>query len=202
MAAPSKTAGTSVITHQAVTHPGTVVGSAQDVSTKFKVTFFLDHALVEAAANTNPASWFIQASAQSSGDEEWVDLIEIPLSEDGTPATEAMTATEASGVKVLAVASTTGFAAKDEVYIQDAGTLADSEWNKVQEIVSNTSIDILDGLTTGKDSSDVIWGAAERNIITVDVESMVRVRVVYMHEGGTGANAHIRATMTSLDSIA
>lgn len=202
MASPSKTAGTVALAHQAVSHPGTVVGSALDVSTKFRATIFLDHAIVEETANTDPASWLIQASAFTSGDEEWVTLLELPLTETGTPATEAMTATEPSGETVMAVASTTGFVAGDIIYLLDAGTLADSEWSLVQEIVSNVSIDLLDGLTTGKDSSDVIWGSAQRDIIPLNVESFVRLRVVYFHEGATAANSHIRATMTTEDSVA
>lgn len=202
MVAPSKTVGTSVIAHQAVTHPGTVVGSAQDVSTKFAASLFLDHALVEAAANTNAPTWLVQVSAESSGNEDWLTIVQLQLNETGTPATEAMTATEAAAETVMAVASTTGFVAMDTIYLQDTGTLADSEWNLVQEIVTNTSINLLDGLTNGKDSSDVIWGEAERNIIHLDLTSIARVRVVYMHEGAVGANAHIRATMTTFDSTA
>ena len=201
MATPSKTVGTSVIAHQAVTHPGTVVGAAQALPTAIEVTIFLDHALIEATANTNPARWLIQVSAASSGNEEWVTLQEILLKEDGTPVAEALTATEAGGETVLAVASTASRAAFDLVYIQDAGTLADSEWNLIQEIVTNTSINILDGLTTGKDSSDTIWGQAERRIASINIESIARVRVVFMHEGAVGANAHIRATMTVEDSF-
>jgi len=201
MAIPSKTVGTSVIAHQSVTHPGTVVGSAQDVSTAIAVRFFLDHALVEVEVNTDPASWLIEGSAAESGNEEWYTLQEILLTEAGTPATEVLTATEPSGETVLAVASTVDFAELDIIYIQDAGTLADSEWSRVQEVVSNTSIDILDGLTTGKDSSDTVWGQAERNVVPLNVETITRVRIVFMHEGPAGANAHIRATMTVEDSF-
>ena len=202
MASPLKTAGTVVIAHQAITHPGTVVGSALDVSTVFQATLFLDHALVEAAANTNPPSWYIQASAQSSGNEEWVTLLELPLSENGTPATEAVGTDVGQGASIIPVLSTAGFVSKDEIYIQDTGTLANSEWGKIQEIVTDTGITVLDGMTTAKDASDVIWGDAERNIVTVNVASIARLRVVYLHEGATGANSHIRATMTTEDSIA
>ena len=47
----TKTAGTSLLSHQAVTHPDTVKGSATDVSTKIAATVFLFHASVEAAAS-------------------------------------------------------------------------------------------------------------------------------------------------------
>ena len=119
-----------------------------------------------------------------------------------TADTEAMTATEASGETVLAVAATAGFAAKDKLYIQDTTTLADSEWAYCGEIVTNTSIDLIDGLTTGKDSADVIWNDADIISFRIDCTSVERLRVAFVHEGAVGANCHVKAMMTTADSIA
>jgi len=202
MATPSKTVGTSIIAHALVTHPGTVIGAAQAVATAIQVTLFLDQGFVEAAVNTNPASWLIQVSAQSSGDEDWYTIQEILLSENGTPADENLTATEAIGEDELAMVATTGFAAGEYVYIQDTGTLANSEWGLIQALLTGpVRMHLLDGLTTGKDSSDTAWGQAERNIVTLNLESIARYRVVYMHAGAAGANTHIRATATVEDSF-
>ncbi len=196
---PDATVKTSLLSHQAITHPASVYGSAVDVSGKYAATVHLYHALVEATANTNPGAFIIQASAAASGNEDWVDLVRVDVTTD-SPATEALTATEASGETVLAVAATAGFVALDDIYIQDAGTLADSEWAKVEQIVTNTSVDITDGLTTGKDASDFLWGSAERFAFSFDLRSVARLRVIFMHEGGTGANCHIDANMTTHDS--
>lgn len=195
----NKTAGVNLLTHQAVTHPDTVKGSAVDVSTKMGATVFLFHASVEAAANTNPGTFRVEGSAAASGDEDWVTLAEVAAT-ISTADTEAMTATEPSGETVLAVASTTGFVAGDRLYIQDTGTLADSEWARCQEIVSNTSINLIDGLTTGKDSADVIWNDADAWAIYVDLSGITRIRAVFQHEGAVGANVHVKGTMVTLDS--
>lgn len=196
----NKTAGTSVISHQAITHPDTVKSSAIDVSTKLAATLFLFWASVEAAANTNAGSFLIFASAASSGDEDWT-LIRRVITPGGTAATEAMTATEPVAETVLACASTTGFAAGDVLYVQDTGTLADSEWNWCQEIVTNTSINLLWGLTNQKDNADVIWNAAMVAAVELDLSAISRLMVVFQHEGATGANGHIKATMVSADSL-
>ena len=201
MAAYSKTQGTVVLTHQAVSRPATVKGSAQDVSTKFKATIVMYHAPVQAVANTNPGSFYVQMSPSSSGDEDWA-TIGIYTADDGTPSTEAMTATEPAAETVLAVASTTGFAAGDQLYIQDTTTDADSEWALCEQIVTNTSIDLIDGLTNGKDSADVIWNNAEIFICPLDLDAIGRVRVVFQHEGAAGANVHVKAIMVTGDSIA
>src|SRR3990167_8626134 len=118
---PNKTAGTVALTHQAVTHPDTVKGSAQDVSAKTGLaTIICFHASVEAAANTNPGSFLIQVSGSASGDEDWATIATVQATVS-TADTEAMTATEPSGETVLAVANTTAFVANDNLYIQDAG---------------------------------------------------------------------------------
>lgn len=200
MAALTKTQGTVVLTHQAVTHPDTVKGSAQDVSTKLAATILCFHASVEAAANTNPGSFLVQVSGSSSGDENWVTIYTFTAMAS-TADTEAMTATEPIGETVLAVASTTGFIAGDNLYIQDTGTLGDSEWAKCQEFVSNTSINLIDGLTRAKDSSDVIWNDAEVFIAQIDLTAVGRLRVIFQHEGAVGANVHVKALMITGDSI-
>lgn len=196
----TKTAGTALLSHQAITHPDTVAGSASDVSTKLAATVFLFHASVEAAANTNGGIFRVEGSASASGDEDWVTLYQVQA-QATTADTEAMTATEPAGETSLAVASTTGFAANDILYIQDTGTLADSEWARCREIVTDTSIHLVSGLTNGKDSADVIWNDAETWAVYVDLSAITRIRVVFQHEGATGANCHVKATMVSLDSV-
>ena len=112
-----------------------------------------------------------------------------------------MTATEPVGETVLAVGSTTGFAANDILYIQDASVVADGEWNRCQEIVTGTSIDLVDGLTTQKDSSDVIWNDADKFVCSLDLIAIGRIRVIFQHEGSAGCNAHIKAMAIYGDAI-
>jgi hypothetical protein len=200
MAALTKSQGIDVLTHQAVTHPDTVKGDAQNVATHFSATLVMFHALVEATANTNPGSFHVQVSPESSGNESWATVAQFTAN-NSTADTEAMTATEPVGETVLAVASTTGFAANDILYIQDAGTLADSEWARCKEFVSNTSIDLVDGLTVAKDSSDVIWNDANVFVAQLDLTSVGRLRVIFQHEGVTGANVHVKAIMVTGDTI-
>lgn len=200
MATVTKTQGTAVLAHQAVTHPDTVKGSAQDVSTAFSATIVMYHALVEAAANTNAGSFHVQVSPSSSGNEDWATIAQFTAN-TVTPDTEAITATEPIGETELAVASTTGFVAGDLLYIQDAGTLADSEWARCQEISTDSSITLVDGLTSAKDSSDVIWNDANVFTAQLDLVAVGRLRVIFQHEGSTGANVHVKALMTTGDSI-
>lgn len=199
---PNKTDSVELLAHQAATHPTTIVGSAIDCRTKRGATVFLYHGYVEAAADTNPGKFMVQVrpdTGEGSATEHWVTIAEI-MAKGTTPDTEAMTATEPIGETVMAVASTTGFAVGDELYIQDSGTLADSEWATCKTFVTNTSVNLIDGLTVQKDSADVIWNDATKAVVQLDLNGVESFRVVWTHEGATGANAHVKALAITYDS--
>ena len=139
MATPSKTRGIVVLAHQLVTHPATVVSTAQSVTTAIEVTLVLDQGFVEVAVNTDPATWFIDVSVVDTGDEDWSTLQEILLNESGTPADEGISGVEGIGQKVIEVSLTAGFGAQDQVYIQDTGVVVDGEWARVAKIVTDTT---------------------------------------------------------------
>lgn len=189
-----KTNLVTVLSHQEVTHPTTVVGSAIDVSLARRATVFLYHGYVEATADTNPGSFLIQMrpeAADSTVKEHW--LTHTTKTAGGTtPDTEALTATEPVGETVLACASTTGFAVSDKLYIQNASTAA-SEWALLRKFAANTSVTLTDGLANDQDTSSVIWNDANVWIVELDVTAIDAIRVVWQHEGATGANGHIKA---------
>jgi len=189
------------LSHQAVTHPATIVGSVLDVSTKLAMTLALFHASVEAAENTNPGKFLVQVSGAASGNEDWATVQQFDATVS-TADTEAMTATEPIGETALAVAATSGFVANDLLYIQDTSVVADGEWSRCREIVTDSTINLVDGLTNAKDSADVIWNDADVWACSLDLTSIGRVRVVFQHEGATGVNCHIKAMAIYGDSIA
>lgn len=199
---PNKTDSVAVLSHQAATHPTTIVSSAVDARTKRAATIFLYHAYVEATADTNPGSFKVQVrpdAGDGSATEHWITVAQL-TAKGTTPDTEAMTATEPIGETILAVASTTGFAVDDLLYIQDTTTLADSEWAELKTFVANTNIQLIDGLTVQKDSADVIWNDASRFVVALDLNGIESFRVVWSHEGATGANGHVKALAITYDS--
>ena len=203
---PNKTilADSAVLTHQVATHPVTIVGPNIPVTTKRWITLFLYHGYIEAADDSSDPGRFIIQSRPDAGagsvDEHWATVTECVAVGANTAATEQMHATEASGVSVLAVTLTSGFAARDNIYIEDVGTLAASEWAQIQRVVTDVSIDIMDGLTTGKDASDFIWGSASRFVVGFNCNSIETVRVIWQHQGGAGADGHVKALAVTYDS--
>jgi hypothetical protein len=199
---PNKTDSVTVLAHQAATHPTTIVGSWIDCRSKRAAVIFMYHGYVEAAADTNPGSFKVQ-TRPDAGDGSVTEHAStlVPFTAKGTtPDTEAMTATEPVGETVMAVASTTGFAVDDILYIQDTGVLADSEWAECRTFSANTSITLIDGLTNQKDSSDVIWNDGSRFVCGLNLNGIESFRVVWSHEGAAGANGHVKALAITYDS--
>jgi hypothetical protein len=199
---PTKTDSVEIIAHQAAVHPTTISSSIINVATKRRVSLFLYHAYVEATADTNPGRFVVEVrpdDGASSTNENWVIKWQ-GRAKGTTPDTEAMTATEPVGETSLAVASTTGFAIEDLLYIQDTGTLADSEWGICKKFVANTNIQLLHGLTNQKDAADVIWNDASAWNIELDLDAHESFQVHWQHEGTTGANGHIKVLAIYQDS--
>lgn len=187
----NKTDGIEILAHQAITHPNSVVGSALDVSTKSAITILLFHASVQAVTNTDPGKFIIQVSGSSDGNLDWATVYEfdatISLADH-----ENITAIEPIGEKILNVSSTSGFDEVDNLYIQDTGILTNSEWALCQRIIGGTSIDLIDGLTNAKDASDVIWNDADIWACQLDLKTITRIRVLFIHEGFAGVDCHIK----------
>ena len=179
-----------VIAHQEITHPDSVYGSSLTPQAGALWTeIAMHHAFIEAGANTNPASFYVQTNLEATG-ENWVNKAQFTVT-NNTTVTEAMTATEPIGETVMAVASTTGFAANDYIYLQDTVSDTDSEWHQIDKIVVGVSIDLTEGLVVQKDSSDVIWSDAENFAYRLDLSGVARWRVIYKNEGATAMNTAI-----------
>ena len=192
-----KKGGEVALAHQAVVHPSTIKGEDVDVSTLNAATIVCFHAPVEAVPNTNPGRFLIQVSGIDAGDDDWATIAEHRAAVV-TAATESITAVGA-GQTVLLAASTAGFAAEDGLYIQDVSKVSQSEWQICKNIDVDTSIDIIDELSYEKDTGDIAWNGAEIFITQIDLTSVIRIRVIFQHEGAAGANAHVRALMTISD---
>ena len=188
-----------LLAHQAITHPGTVVGTAVSVATNLFATAWVQVGRVETVVPVK-ITFKIQGTPEAVGNEDWQDLAKWQsnlIAADN----ETLSGDEAAGTTVLVVAATAGFAAEQYIYIEDTGVVADGEWGEVQEIVTNTSIDILDGLANAKDGADIIYNEAERFKIEINCGGLSRVRAVIIHEAATGPNIHVIGKLLRVTAI-
>lgn len=215
-ATPNKTDSGVALAHSFVEHPNTLVGAAIDCRTKRAAIIFLYHGYVEDTADTNPGKFLVQVrpdAGDGSVTENWITVFE-GTARGTDPDAFAPSASESVGATVIEVPSTAGAAIEDELYYQDrnggsptttgvvtlTGAEADSEWCKCRKFSSNTSITLVDGITNAKDSSDQIKNDASKWVIALDLNGIESFRVVWMHEGATGANGHVKADYSTYDS--
>lgn len=188
----TQSATQTIISHQALTHPAMLEGTPVACATYLSGVITVKVANVETTANATGVMVWIQGSFETSGDDAWFDLVTF----DGTTTaaeTEAMTATEPVAEVTLAVASTTNLTVGDWIYVQDTGTLANSEWHKIVKVTTNTSITIAYGLANEKDNADVIWTEADVFSAYINCEGLKRVNVLVVHEAATGSNLEVLA---------
>ena len=177
-----------LLAHAALTHPGSKVSDAAiSVTGDIGAMVYLNHANVEVTANATGVSYLVELNAESSNDEHWHTVDEI-VTDTVAAVTEALTATEPVGEVVLAVASTTGISIDDQIYIINT-TLASSEWARVDDVVTDTSVTILYGLTTEQTAAaSDIWTQAERHTSYVNLTGVNRLRGSVVHRAATGSN--------------
>jgi len=199
---PNKTDGIEIIAHALATHPTTIKSSEQNVATKVAVKLFMYHGPIEAAANTNPGKFQVQFNHNNAGaglNEEWITQHEF-VTNDGTPSDEDPDATEPIGETVIAVTLTAGFALEDLLYFFHS-TLANSEWAELRKLTTDTSITIVDGLTNEQTAAaTTLFNDASLFVATFDLRSVENYRVVWSHEGATGADCHIKVFAVTYDS--
>ena len=212
---PLKTSSVVLIPHTFVLHPDTVLGSVLDVTTKRSIVIFLYHGYVQATADTNPGKFKVQVRPDDGAgavDEHWQTVAEYVVV-GSTPSDEQMDAVEAADETVLAVTLTAGFAADDLLYIHDtdggtpvattqalAGDELNSEWAECQLIVTDVSVDIVDGLTNAKDTDDIIYNDASKFVCALDLSAIESLRVVWSQQGAVGADCHVKVLGITYDS--
>lgn len=183
----------TIISHQALTHPGMKEGTPVACATWLSGTITVKVANVEITANATGVMIWIQGSFETSGDDAWFTLGTFDGSKTAAE-TEALTATEPVAETVIACGSTTNLIVADWVYLQDASVVADGEWHKIVKVITNTSITIDYGLAVQKDSSDFIWTEADVFDFSIrDCAGLKRVNVLVVHESVTGSNLHVLA---------
>lgn len=181
------------ITHQALTHPGSIEGTEYNCEGNLEGTITIKVANVETTANATAYEVMVFGNLESSGnDDKWALLYSSP-GPIVAAESEALTATEDAGDTSLAVASTANIEVGKQIYVQDVGVVADGEWHFTKRIVSNTSVDIFFGLENAKDSSDTIWTQARVFKIEFEIGGWKRLNVVVLHEAATGSDLHIHA---------
>lgn len=200
----------TLLSHQEHTHSTTDViqkGTEFDVRTFLSGTWFVHHANIETTANATGVKYVLQGRPYGSGasdnDIGWVDLVTFQTGT--TAAVKAdISGTEAIGQTAIEVDAdpTASFLRGIEVYVHDAGTVADGEWHRCDHSATGADVvTLMDGLTVAKDSSDEIWTRAESFAAMVDLDGVAYVRALMLHTAATGSDIVFKSTLRYCSDI-
>ena len=198
---PNKTDSVVVLAHTNVDHPTTLVGSSISALTKRSVELWMYHGYREATADTNPGKFKVQTrpnAGDSSINEHWRTAAEFPV-KGTTPSDEALDATEEVGEVIIALTLTASFAIEDLVYFANA-TPANGEWAELITVITDTSVEIMNGLTNEQAIGTVVFNDASLFGTSLNLNANESYRVVWSHEGATGANGAVLVLAITHDS--
>jgi len=191
-------AQSTLLAHQALTHPGHIVGAAVDVSTMIGGVVHIWQANIETTANLTAGLDFIEI--QGSPDATLNNWQRIGMyMPSGTAATDtAFDAGEDIGQTVLSVATTAGKTTGVLIYIVDATGVAESEWAEVATVATDDTVTVVDGILVAKTTDDHMFTQASRWAHYVDLSGYLRLRVVVQHYGATGSDWRVYAVLEAV----
>lgn len=190
----------------ALTQQATAVvtlGSAVDVSTKAYGQVFIKVGRTVATALTNELKFRLEASSQSSGNDEWVPIWE-GTTVKGKTASISSTVNDASfnaGDTTVTVTSAASMVAGDVIYFRETGTPANSEWCRIVSISSNT-LTLEEATTRNHTNSINVATQAEEISFQVNLLAVIRLRlVVDSASSASGQTVDVLAWINTMDSV-
>lgn len=198
MAVLTKVIQTPLLALQSVASNTVVISSEQDVSTALGAIILIHFGRRAATALTTGVIFRVEASAKSSGNGHWFPIAQVQTA-IAAASDEAVSGTVSSGTNVITVASTTGLAAGDIIFL-DNGTIGNSEWGRIKSIVSNTSVTIEDNLVNAQTGA-TMYDQAEIYSLDLNILAIKRIRVV-VDASGSGQATAAEIEIITADSIA
>lgn len=198
----TKTQGGVLLAHTQQATAVVTIGSAVDVATKMGAQAFIKMGRTVATALTNEINFRIEASAKSSGNDEWYPVIQW-TSSSGKTAASSTTLNDASfnaGDTVATLTSGTGFVAGDYVYFRETGTPGNSEWSRMKSVATN-DITLEEATTRNHTNGINVCDLSESWAFQIDCQAVGRLRlVVDSASAASGQTVDVIGWIVTLDS--
>ena len=194
--------GVDLITHQAATHPTSIIGGQKLIPTEISafIVCYLGYVEGSGTANTNPPSFLIQGHPEEGTNVDgWATLVKF---------TSAITTVEGEAISSILTNDTTTSVVHSftetrnegkPLYFQDTASVTNGEWHYCQDILDTTSVFTFDN-PTGSPPLDNVFDAEIFNL-NLDISAIKRIRVIFHHNGATGADAEVFVRMVTADSF-
>ena len=182
-------------------------GATIDVSGMYEALLQIWWALTNATAHTGTLLR-IQHSTDTTGDEDWGTLLQVVVG-IGTTNLEVITnnplAIGDGPTNAITVASLTGYAAAQWVFLEDVSTFANSEWLFVVSTsveAGDDHIHTLDGVTRQHAINSILNSVAGMATPIVIPFATQRIRIVYDNTFDTdGATVAIKSQLVGVTAI-
>lgn len=198
----NKTAGIALLALTQQASATVTVGSAVDVSTKFAGRYYVRLGRTIATALSNEVLFRLEASAKSSGNDEWYPIY-IWASQFGKTACNATTLSGATtaGNTTSVLASGTGITGGDRLYFRETGIPANSEWSRVKSISSATPT-FEDAQTRNHTNGITVTDYAEMFSGDIDLSGIARLRLaVDSASNASGQTVDVIGWLVTFDSV-
>jgi hypothetical protein len=184
----NKTQGLTALSLQMIDAGSVVVGPTISLPTHYRSTFFIHLAKVA----INDFVGYIEARVESKVGSFWYPVATYSMEPTG-PTLGFATASVSAGASTITLASVTGFAVGNEVFIRnrpfaDPNNVTGAEWNRIKGI-SGTTITLENPLTntftvTPSVQDVVLTNKAEQVAAQVDLTGLSTARVLIDACGG------------------
>lgn len=199
---PNKTVAQTLLAHTQQATATVTRGSAIDVSGKLALRYYVAMGRTVATALTNELAFRLEASPETSGNDNWLPIYSW-VSVNGKTAATSTTINDASviaGDTTFVLTSGTGITAADIIYLRETGTPGNSEWVRVDSISTNTVT--CEALTRSHTNGINVADLAEFFTGSISCDDIVRIRlVVDSATNASGQTVDVQAWYTTLDSL-
>jgi hypothetical protein len=203
MASPTKTGGTQLLAIQSLANNTVVLSSSQNVSTVFEVTLFIRIGRSATTALTNPVNIRIQGSNENTGagtSGQWLTLTYLQ-SQIATANTQTMSSSSNASGQTTLTTSGSNFSGESDgsLCFLLNGTVANSEFVRLQHVTAATTCSVFDNLVNTQTSS-TLYDHADEFAITLNVLSIEHIRVA-IDTLSAGVGVYVEAYMDSCTAI-
>lgn len=135
-------------------------GATESILSDIEVALEITVCKVEAVAHDGECYIIIEVSGNTSGDEDWTELVTFQINAE-TAKTTTLDAEAATTATVIPLTATGDFDTKGDKYFIKNGTIANSEIVRNNGVNAGVSITILDGLTNTQQNGVSIYNPVE-----------------------------------------
>ncbi len=144
-------------------------GANTSIVDDVQIAIEITSAKVEAVAHDGEDLYTVEVSSNTSGDEDWTELVSFKGTL-GTADTTTLDAEATAPTSTIPLTATTNFETLNDRYFIKNGTIANSEIVRNNGFSSGVSITVLDNITNTQQSGLSIYNIVDQWVVSIPAE--------------------------------